>query len=56
MDYSILIGCGNKDSPMAIEAAKMWQESEPESQLVIFENVGHIVNMDVPDKFNEDII
>jgi pimeloyl-ACP methyl ester carboxylesterase len=52
-NYPLLIGCGNKDVPMEIKASNMWHESEPESKLVVFENAGHLVNMDAPEKFNE---
>jgi len=51
--YPLLIGCGQADNQLAIKAAKMWNESEPKSNLIIFENAGHLVNMDVPEKFNE---
>ena len=50
--YPLLIGCGDKDIPMEIKAAKMWHESEPKSELIVFENAGHLVNMDVPNEFN----
>jgi pimeloyl-ACP methyl ester carboxylesterase len=52
-NYPLLIGCGQEDNPLAIKAAKMWSESEPNSSLVIFEYAGHLVNMDVPEKFNQ---
>lgn len=52
-NYPIMIGCGDKDIPMAIKVANVWHDSEPASKLVIFENAGHLVNMDVPDKFND---
>lgn len=51
--YPLMIGYGEKDIPLAIRAANMWHASEPESKLVVFENAGHLANMDVPDKFNE---
>lgn len=53
--YSIMIGCGSKDIPMAVKATKIWHEIEPESKMVIFENAGHLVNMDVPDEFNKTL-
>ncbi|TCT17225.1 pimeloyl-ACP methyl ester carboxylesterase [Natranaerovirga pectinivora] len=54
--YPILIGCGKYDIPMAIKAANMWHESEPKSKMVVFENAGHLVNMDTPQEFNENLI
>jgi len=51
-NYHLLIGCGAYDDPMAFQAAKMWHDTEPNSQMIIFENAGHCVNMDVPDVFN----
>jgi pimeloyl-ACP methyl ester carboxylesterase len=52
-NYPLMIGCGDKDIPIEIKAATMWHEREPASKLVIFENAGHLVSMDVPDKFND---
>lgn len=52
-NYPLMIGCGDRDIPMAIKAAKMWHDSEPASKLLVFENAGHLVNMDVPDAFND---
>lgn len=51
--YPLLIGCGQEDNHLAIKAAKMWNAREPKSSLIIFENTGHLVNMDVPEKFNQ---
>lgn len=51
-EYPLLIGYGDKDAPMEAKAAKTWNRSEPKSQLFIFKNAGHLVNMDVPDEFN----
>ena len=51
-NYPLMIACGDKDIPMEIKVAKMWHEIEPKSKLIIFENAGHLVNMDVPNKFN----
>lgn len=50
--YPLLIGCGEFDIPMELEAIKMWKEREPECKVVIFENAGHCVNMDTPQIFN----
>lgn len=51
-NYPVLIGCGEYDDPMAIEAVRQWKEHEPDCQTIIFENAGHCVNMDVPEAFN----
>lgn len=50
--YPLLIGCGENDIPMELDAIKMWKETEPYCQSVVFENAGHCVNMDVPQTFN----
>jgi len=50
--YPLLIGCGEHDIPMELEATEMWQESEPACSRVVFEGEGHCVNMDVPQRFN----
>lgn len=50
--YPLLIGCGDRDIPMELKAARMWHESEPKSNLVIFKNSGHLANMDAPQEFN----
>ena len=51
--YPLLIGCGSFDIPMELKAIRQWEKSEPDCRVVIFENAGHCVNMDVPQKFNE---
>jgi len=51
--YPLLIGCGTFDIPMELKAIEIWKNREPRSKVVIFENAGHCVNMDVPQKFNE---
>lgn len=51
-NYPLLIGCGSFDIPMESEAIKQWKSSEPNCRVVIFENAGHCVNMDVPQEFN----
>lgn len=53
--YPLMIGCGEFDIPMELSAIKAWKNNEPDSIIVIFENAGHCVNMDVPQKFNEVI-
>lgn len=53
--YPLLIGCGQFDIPMELEAIKAWKNSEPDCTTVIFENAGHCVNMDVPHKFNQTL-
>lgn len=52
-NYPLLIGCGRFDIPMELEAVKQWEKSEPNCRVVIFENAGHCVNMDVPQEFNK---
>ena len=51
--YGLLIGCGEHDIAAAQPISRRWHESEPDSKLKIFEGAGHLVNMDVPDTFNE---
>ena len=51
--YPLLIGCGKFDIPMELEAVKTWKRSEPDCVVVVFENAGHCVNMDVPQEFNK---
>ncbi len=52
-EYPLLIGCGKLDIPMELEAVKSWKSSEPDCTVVLFENAGHCVNMDVPQEFNK---
>ena len=52
-NYPLLIGCGSSDLQMELEAIKKWKSSEPDCTVVIFENAGHCVNMDVPQEFNK---
>ncbi len=52
-NYPLLIGCGKFDIPMEAEAIKAWKSSEPDCTVVLFENAGHCVNMDVPQEFNK---
>ena len=49
--YPLLIGCGRHDIPMELSAVEM-KKNEPECGVVIFEEAGHCVNMDTPNKFN----
>lgn len=51
--YPVLIGCGAFDIPMELKAVEDWKSREPQINVVIFENAGHCVNMDTPQKFNE---
>lgn len=51
--YPLLIGCGKFDIPMELAAVEMWKNTEPQAEVVVFEDAGHCVNMDVPHKFNE---
>ena len=49
----MLIGCGKFDIPMELEVIKAWKDREPDCTVVLFENAGHCVNMDVPQEFNK---
>ena len=51
-NYPLLIGCGKFDIPMELSAIEMWKNNEPNCKVVIFDNAGHCINMDVPDEFN----
>ncbi|MDR1003140.1 MAG: alpha/beta hydrolase, partial [Oscillospiraceae bacterium] len=51
-EYPLLIGCGGRDIPMELSAVEMWKKNEPECCLIIFDEAGHCVNMDVPNQFN----
>ena len=51
--YPLLIGCGKFDIPMELKAVEDWKSREPQLKVAIFENAGHCVNMDMPQKFNE---
>lgn len=53
--YPLLIGCGNLDIPMELEAIKQWKINEPDCRVVIFQHAGHCVNMDVPQEFNRTL-
>lgn len=37
---------------MTEKAVKQWKNNEPNFQMMIFENAGHCVNMDIPQTFN----
>lgn len=54
-NYPLLIGCGTFDIPMELEAIKAWKNSEPDCAVVLFENAGHCVNLDVPQEFNKTL-
>jgi len=54
-NYNLLIGCGEKDIPMELEAVSIWNTCEPKSKKVIFSNAGHLVNMDAPNEFSKTI-
>lgn len=51
-EYPLLIGCGQFDIPLELEILKEWKKREPAAKVVILENAGHCVNMDVPLEFN----
>ena len=50
--YPLLIGCGEHDIPMELEAVELWKKSEPECDVAILDNAGHCANMDAPREFN----
>lgn len=50
--YPLLIGCGRHDAPMARTAIEQWKDHEPQCRVIFFDNAGHCVNMDVPQRFN----
>lgn len=50
--YPLLIGCGRHDAPMALTAIEQWKEHEPQCRVIFFDDAGHCVNMDVPQRFN----
>ena len=51
--YPLLIGCGEHDLPMELEAVQAWAAAEPGSSVVVVEGAGHCANMDAPDRFND---
>ncbi len=53
--YPLLIGCGRYDIPMELELTEAWKANEPGCRMVVFENAGHCVNMDVPLEFNKTL-
>lgn len=53
--YPLLIGCGEYDIPMELSAVEMWKKREPGCKVVIFQDAGHCVNMDVPQQFNQTL-
>lgn len=54
-EYPLMIGVGEYDNNMAMKSAEMWSEREPNCKFVIFNNAGHIVNMDIPNEFNNTL-
>lgn len=54
-NYPLLVGCGRHDIPMELDVVETWHAAEPDSRMVIFENAGHCVNMDVPMEFNRTL-
>lgn len=54
-DYPLLIGCGEHDLPMELDAVKAWEAAEPDCDVVVLEGAGHCANMDAPQRFNEMI-
>lgn len=54
-DYPLIIGCGEHDVPMELDAVKAWAKNEPDCKTVVFENAGHCANMDAPQAFNNEL-
>lgn len=52
-NYPLLIITGEKDTQLAVKAAKEWHNEDPTSRLFIIENAGHCANIDNPKRFNE---
>jgi pimeloyl-ACP methyl ester carboxylesterase len=50
-----MIGVGEHDSEMAKTATEQWHANEPGSHFVCFKNAGHIVNLDTPEEFNDEL-
>lgn len=48
-----LIFVGTEDAYTNVETAKQMHQSIPHSHLEIFEGIGHLPNLEAPDKFNE---
>ena len=46
----------NKKDNSEEKMVELWHNDEPNSKVVIFKNAGHLVNMDVPEKFNKVVI
>lgn len=55
-DHPLLIGVGEHDNEMAIEAVRQWAEHEPDAKFIVFHNAGHVVNMDIPEEFNKVLL
>ncbi len=51
--YPLLIGCGEHDLPMELDAVRAWATAEPGSEVLVVEGAGHCANMDAPERFNE---
>lgn len=55
-EYPLLIGVGEYDNDMSKKASAVWHKSEPDSKYIVFSGAGHIVNMDTPELFNEELM
>lgn len=55
MKFPSLLMAGEFDQPLAIETAKAWHLTEPNSELVILKDAGHCANVDNPNAFNEQL-
>jgi pimeloyl-ACP methyl ester carboxylesterase len=47
-----LIAVGTEDSYITVDVAKQMHQSIPNSRLEIFEGIGHLPNLEAPDRFN----
>lgn len=54
--YPMVIAVGEHDNDIAKVAARQWADNEPDAKYVVFLEAGHIVNLDTPDKFNQELL
>ena len=50
--YPLMILCGDRDIPFALELSEKWNVSETNSKFHKISNAGHCANMDNPIEFN----
>lgn len=51
--YPLLVGCGEHDLPMELEAVRKWAADEGGCETLVVEGAGHCANMDAPERFND---